>query len=532
MKRTVMIGALLLVGISAFSQSKYFQFGKWEEIQNSIMQKVAKHYVDSIPVDKMYESGINEMLSQLDPYTVYVPESEQEDFEFMISNTYGGIGAVISKEKTDGPIVVNEPYDNTPASQNGLQCGDEILSIDGKETYSLSTSDATKLLRGKAGSPAVLKVRKVRSGQEVEITVSRERIALPTVNYYGMYDDQTGYIMQSGFVDGTSEEVSAAVRALKESGMKRLVLDLRNNGGGMLNEAVKIISLFVPKGTLVVSSRGTDGNIDYYTKNDPIDTKLPILVLVNSSSASASEIVAGAIQDLDRGVIAGKRTFGKGLVQRVLPVDYNGQLKVTIAKYYTPSGRCVQAKDYSHRAEDGSVGNIPDSLTHEFKTAKGRTVRDGGGITPDFELKSEKMSRTAYTCLLYGALSNWPVQFCRKHESIDGPETFKLSDEDYAEFAKWVAEQPYDCRTESAVAYDKLVNTLKEDKLYDLAKTSLDSLASSINLDEISALMACKDELRPALEREVVARYYYEQGAVKLSLRYDTQLEEALSRWK
>ena len=533
MRKTLLLTVTLCAGVTLWAQGnkKYFEYGKWMEIQADVMQDVAKYYADTVPVGEMYRAGIDKMLSMLDPYTVYIPESEQEDFEMMVTNTYGGIGAIINKEDADGYVTINEPYADTPAAKAGLRCGDELLRISGKDSRSLTTSEASSLLRGKAGTSVTVLVKKVRTGEEAELQIIRERITLPTVEYWGMRDNATGYILLSGFIDGTSKEVREAFDDLKAKGMKRLVLDLRGNGGGLLEEAVKIVSLFVPKGTLVVSSKGTDGDIPHYTESEPVDKEIPLLILVNSTSASASEIVAGAIQDLDRGTVAGTRSFGKGLVQRVLPVRYNGQVKVTVAKYYTPSGRCVQAKDYSHRSPDGSVGDIPDSLTHEFKTSKGRIVRDGGGISPDITVENEKLSRTAYGVYMAGLCDRWPIEYCRLHDSIAAVDEFALSDEEYGNFIKWALTKEFDCRSESAVDYECLVESMKKDGTFDAAREQLDILKSLVKVDKESALLSVKSELKPMLEKEIIARYYFKGASLGYFLKYDKQLEQAVSKW-
>lgn len=514
------------------AQTPSFKLGQWTEIQSSITRNLARFYVDSLKCDDMFRAGIDAMLETLDPYTVYVPESEQESFEMMITNTYGGIGAIIYKPSKDGYVIINEPYENSPAARSGLTCGDQIMEIDGQSAIGLDASQASSKMKGKAGTEVVFKVKKVRTDEIVEYRITRERIHLPNVEYYGMLDEKTGYIYQSRFTENVSKEVRDAVVELKKQGMKRLVLDLRGNGGGLMDEAVKILSLFVPKGTTVVSSRGTDGTKEYKTEDEPLDTNIPILVMVDSGSASASEIVSGAIQDLDRGTIAGKRTYGKGLVQRILPVAYNGQLKVTVSKYYTPSGRCVQAKDYSHRAEDGSVGNIPDSLIREFKTAKGRVVKDGGGITPDIIVDGPEYNRISFAAVAGGLTNNWPIEFVKTHESIAAVDDFHLSDEDYAQFAAWGAKEAFDIRSESETYYDLLVKQMKKDGMYEEARESLEAIEKVVKMEKEQALLRNREAIRPLLEEEIVVRYYYQAAGIKLRLRTDEQLKKAVSLWK
>ena len=410
---------LLTASLAACAQSKSFKLGQWVEIQNSILKELNKSYVDSLPVDRIMRAGTDAMLENLDPYTIYIPEEENEDLQMMLSKTYGGIGAIIYKKK-EGNVVINEPYIDSPAYKNGLVCGDEIISINGEPTVGLEAAQCSDKMKGKPGTSVNFKIKKIRTGDTLDISIVRERIHIPDVEYTGMLNDTTGYIKQTSFTENVSGAIKESYLKLKSEGMKRLVLDLRGNGGGLMPEAINIVSLFVPKGSLVVSSKGKDeqSRKEYRTVTEPLDTEIPLIVLVDRSSASSSEIVAGAIQDLDRGTIMGERTFGKGLVQTIRPIAYNGQLKVTTSKYYTPSGRCVQAIDYSHRNEDGSVGHIPDSLTSEFKTLHGRSVRDGGGITPDVNIKAPSYSRLVYSLVLSGVVDNYVLDFVRKNDSI------------------------------------------------------------------------------------------------------------------
>ena len=531
MKRTgffVAVALAMTVATASYGQSKGFSLGKWTEIQNSLLKELNRSYVDSLPLDRMERAGIDAMLESLDPYTMYVPEEENDDFQMMIGKTYGGIGAVIYKPDKDGNVIINEPYAGSPAVRAGLRCGDEIISIDGVSTHGLDSKECSDRMKGKPGTDVVFKVKKLRQEEPVDITVTRERIHLPDLEYCGMLDDTTGYILQSGFTENVSKDLRDAVLRLKSQGMKRLVLDLRGNGGGLMGEAVSIVSLFVPRGSVVVTSRGRDGENVMRTTTDPVDTELPMIVLVDSSTASSSEIVSGALQDYDRAVIMGRRTYGKGLVQSIRPMPYNGTLKVTTAKYYTPSGRCVQAIDYAHRNEDGSVGHIPDSLTHEFRTSGGRIVRDGGGITPDIELKAHKYSRITYALVLYGITEQYALRYATRHESIPPVGEFRLADEDFEDFVEYARGREFDYRSTARALYDQMRSELVEDGLEDGMKDELDALKKAMDLDKEQMIRLKKDEIVPFLEEEIAVRYYFQEAGIKVRLRYDEQLREAL----
>lgn len=519
----------LFIAMTAGAQSKSFKLGQWVEIQNSILKELNRSYVDSLPVDRIMRTGIDAMLDNLDPYTIYIPEEENEDLQMMLSKTYGGIGAIIYKKK-DGNVVINEPYMGSPAYKNSLVCGDEIIAIDGEPTIGLEAAQSSDKMKGKPGTTVVFTVKKLRTGDTLEVPIVRERIHIPDVEYVGMLDDTTGYIKQNGFTDNVSSDVKAGYFKLKEAGMKRLVLDLRGNGGGLMPEAINIVSLFVPRGSLVVTAKGKDQESfkEYRTTAEPIDTGIPLIIMVDSGSASSSEIVAGAIQDLDRGTIIGERTFGKGLVQSIRPIIYNGQLKVTTAKYYTPSGRCVQAIDYSHRNEDGSVGHIPDSLTHEFKTMKGRTVRDGGGITPDIKIDSPEYSRLVYSLVLSGVVDNYVLKFVREHDSIPALEDFHFTDKEFEDFITFAKTQEFDYRSSAKTLFDQMKKEIGKDGLEDEMKDELDALDKALDMDKEKFIRLKKDEIIPFIEEEIAVRYYYQEAGIQVRLRYDDQLKKAL----
>jgi len=522
---------VLSAAFTAKAQSQNFKLGQWSEIHNSILKELNRSYVDTLPLDRIMRAGVDAMLEELDPYTVYIPEEENEDLQMMLSKTYGGIGAIIHKKK-DENVIINEPYAGSPAEKYGLQCGDEIIEIDGVPTKGLETKESSDRMKGKPGTTVVFKVKKVRTGDTLDIPVVRERIHFPDIEYAGMLDDTTGYILQSGFTENVSGEIRSKFQELKKQGMKRLVLDLSGNGGGLMSEAINIVSLFVPKGSLVVTSKGNteESAREYRTESEPLDTEIPLIVMIDSGSASSSEIVSGALQDMDRATIMGKRSYGKGLVQSIKPLPYNGQMKVTTAKYYTPSGRCVQAIDYSSRNEDGSVGHIPDSLTREFKTAGGRIVRDGGGITPDVDIDVPDYSRLVYALVLGGVIDQYVIDYSRRHESIPAVDDFHFSDEDFEDFIRFAKTQEFDYRSSAKTLYDQMKKELVKDGLAESMKTELEALEKALEMDKERFIRLKKDEIVPFIEEELATRYWFQEAGVKVRLRYDEQLKTALTK--
>jgi carboxyl-terminal processing protease len=387
-------------------------------------------------------------------------------------------------------------------------------------------------MKGKPGTEVVFDVLKLRSRDTVKVTITRERIHLPSIAYAGMLDDGiTGYLQLTGFTEGDGRQFRKEFAELKEKGMQRFVLDLRGNGGGVLQEAVKIVSTFVPKGSLVVYSKGNGLVRDerFHTDLEPVDTRMPVIVLVDSGSASASEIVSGALQDMDRATIMGTRTFGKGLVQSIRPLPYNGSLKVTTAKYYTPSGRCVQAIDYSHRNEDGSVGSIPDSLTHEFRTAHGRVVKDGGGITPDVKLDVKEYSRLTYSVVVSGIVEQYALDYVRRHESIPALEDFHYTSKDYEDFIRFASGKEFDFRSSARTYYDQMVSQLEKDGIKDQMTSELDALRKRLEMEKEEFLRLKESEIIPFIEQEIAVRYYFQEAGVQVALRYDDALRQALA---
>ena len=514
------------------AQSPYFKLGKNLDIQYSILRNLAGAYVDSVDFDKIIPVGIEAMLQSLDPYTTYIAEAEEEDFALMTTGIYGGVGSTIKKRPGEG-VLIFEPYENSPIRKAGLQPGDTIIAIDGIPVYGETSEQSSSRMKGQPGTVVNFKVIKGRTGDTVDVAVTRERIHVSDIAYSGIIRDSIGYIRVSGFTDKVSDEFKTAFLDLKKQGIAKLVIDLRDNGGGIMDEAIRMASFFVPKGTLVVSSRGRNPqmNQEYRTEDEPLDTEIPIMVMVNSSSASASEIFAGAMQDLDRGVIAGKRTFGKGLIQSVLSTPYDGKVKITTGKYYTPSGRCVQALDYSHRNEDGSVGHIPDSLKREFKTVGGRSVYDGGGITPDIEADAHVYSRPAFSLAYNDILGEYSIRYYKSHPEIAPIEEFSLSDAEYEEFVKFAEKKDFDSRGGASAALDQLVKAARQDDLYDSYKAEIEALKKKIDIDKRTMLLTKKAEIKPLLEDEIAVKYYCSKAGEIIRLRDDGQLFKALDKW-
>ena len=521
---------LIMTGVSANAQSKSFKLGQWTEIHNALLMELNRSYVDSLPLDRIMRAGVDAMLEDLDPYTVYIPEEENEDLQMMLSKTYGGIGAIIHKVKEEN-VIINEPYAGSPAQKYGLQCGDEILEIDGVLTKGLETKESSDRMKGKPGTTVIFKVKKVHTGDTLDIPVVRERIHFPDIEYAGMLDDTTGYILQSGFTENVANDLRNKFTELKNQGMKRLVLDLRGNSGGLMSEAIGIVSTFVPKGSLVVTAKGNTAESyrEYRTSMEPLDTEMPVIVMIDSGTASSSEIVSGALQDMDRAVIMGKRSYGKGLVQSIRPMPYNGQIKITTAKYYTPSGRCVQAIDYTNRNEDGSVGHIPDSLTKEFRTAAGRIVRDGGGITPDVDIDVPQYSRLVYSLVLGGVIDRYVIDYVRRHENIPSVEDFHFSDEDFEDFIGFAKTQDFDYRSSAKTYFDIMKKELEKDGLDGAMSEELKALEKALEMDKERFIRIKKEEIIPFIEEELATRYWFQEAGVQVRLRYDEQLKKALT---
>ena len=537
--RLAAIGAVMAAMLACpgiFAQTQDFKTGKTLEIQYNILRELSTKFVDTLNMEQLLTTGINAMLESLDPYTEYIPEEDDETIEMMTTATYGGIGSIIKKIDTLG-VLISQPYKGSPAVKFGLEPGDVILKIDGEDVKPLSANTCSSKMKGQPGTEVVFLVKKGRTGEIKEYKIIRERIHIPDVSYSGIIDKKydkspysTGYIKLEAFTSNGSKDVKDAVISLKEQGANRIVLDLRGNGGGLMDQAIGIVSLFVPKGTVAVSQKGrTEAeNVVYRTMSEPIDTTIPLIVMVNSSSASSSEIVAGALQDLDRATIIGTRTFGKGLVQAMRPVGYNGTLKMTIAKYYTPSGRCVQAIDYSHRNSDGSVGYVPDSLKKAFKTSGGRTVYDGGGITPDTTIKAPSYSRPALSLVMNDIVNDYAIKYYTSHNTIAAPGEFTLTDAEYEEFVKYAATRKFDSRSAAEAQLEQIIKAAKAEDLYEINKGEFEALEKKLSVSKEEILRIKKNEIKPILEEEIVNKFHFTAGRVESIIRNDIQLHQAL----
>lgn len=467
------------------------------------------------------------MLNSLDPYTVYIPESQIEDLRFMTTGQYGGVGALIQQRNNE--IMISEPYEGYPAQKAGLQAGDIILEVDGKSIQGKKVDEVSEILKGQPNTTITLKIKKAITNQIETITLTRQEIKISNIPYYGIISENIGYIYLSNFTENVTSDFIKAYKDLENQGMKQLIIDLRGNPGGLLMEAVNLMSLFIPKGTVIVSTKGRikEWEKEYRSTSTPLDVTIPIAVLVNSTSASASEIIAGAMQDLDRGVVIGQRTFGKGLVQTTRDLSYNAKLKVTTAKYYTPSGRCIQAIDYSHRNPDGSVGKIPDSLVKAFKTTRGRTVYDGGGINPDIVLEPEKLSPLTEALVENFIIFDYASKFRNEYPSMEGLNNVIISEKIYQDFVKFALSYKFDYKTQSELALDGLAASLKEDKYYDLTKDNLEALKKQIQHNKEQDFKLFEKEIKQLLLEEIASRYFYQKGRILAMLRDDPVLAKA-----
>jgi carboxyl-terminal processing protease len=509
-------------------KDKEFDIIKNLEIFYSLFNELNRFYVDETKPDKLIETAIDGMLTSLDPYTTYIPEEDMEDFTFMTTGEYGGIGALI--RKGGDYAMVAEPYENFPAFKAGLRAGDTLLSIDGISTKGKEISEVSELLKGTPNTTLVVKIKRIGMKGEQEKTLTRQKITIPNVPYFGFVAERIGYIRLTNFTKDAGLEARDALMKLKEQGAASVILDLRGNPGGLLVESVNVANLFIAKNQEIVSTRGKVKQWDnvYKTTADPVDLSIPLVVLVNRGSASASEIVAGALQDLDRAVIVGQRTYGKGLVQTTRPLSYNSQLKVTTAKYYIPSGRCIQAVDYSHRNEDGSVGYVPDSLIREFSTLNGRKVFDGGGIAPDIALEPLQYSNIAMSLYSKNLIFDYATQYAYKHASAPGVQALKPSSGEYTDFLTFLEGKSYDYTTESDDQLDALIKVAKKEQYYATAQGEFDALRKKLAHDKEKDLQTFSPEIKDLLFEEIASRFFYQKGRILASLEDDPELSKAI----
>ena len=505
-----------------------FEIARNLEVFHEIVSELDRFYVDTINPKQTIEKGIQAMLSSIDPYTEYYPENDMMYLKMITTGKYAGIGAIIRQYTGRDYIYIDEPYEGMPAARYGLKAGDEILSINGESMKGKASSYVSDHLRGEADSKLTVTVRRPGVPDSLSIDVIRSVIALPAVPYYGMYKGY-GYILLEQFTENCSKNVMKALVELKEQGAKGIILDLRGNGGGLLNEAVEIVGLFVPKGTKLVETRGKVPQVasTYVTQRNPIDENIPLVVLTDEQSASASEIVAGSLQDLDRAVIVGVRTFGKGLVQTTRMLPFNGTLKVTTAKYYIPSGRCIQEIDYSKRNEKGQAQHIPDSLTKVFYTAAGRPVRDGGGIRPDVVCKQDTMPDILYYLSQNVVLFDYVNDWCTRHATIAPAQDFKLTDADYNEFKEFVCNSDFKFESNSSKALESLRKLAEREGLADKAQDEFKSLESKLQYDLRNDLDVFRKDLERVVSMEILVRYYYQRGLIMYNMKSDRFLEEA-----
>ena len=535
MKTTFLTLACLWLSLGGMAQNSGdhdFKVGKNLDVFNTIYRNLDMMYVDTLDADQVVGYGINAMLHSLDPYTEYYPEDKNKEVKMMLTGKYAGIGSLIRYNYKLGRVCIDEPYENMPAAEVGLKKGDVILSIDGEDMTKRDNNYVSDHLRGDAGTTFLLKILRPSTGKEMKFKITRRAIQLPAVTYYGLQQDGIGYLNLNQFTEGCGKTVRNAIIDMKKQGMKALVFDLRGNGGGSETEAVNVVNCFVPKGKLVVSNRGKVKrmNHDYFTTVEPVDTLMPVVVLVNGSSASASEITCGALQDLDRAVVMGTKTFGKGLVQTVMDLPYNGQMKLTTNKYYIPSGRCIQKINYKH-ADGGSTEVVADSLKRTFLTAHGRKVTDGGGIVPDVEVKADSMSNLAYYLAAVKdsdeLVASYEIDYIAKHPTIGPAESFDLTDADYEEFKRRVLESHFKYDAMSEKTLENLEKVAKFEGYYEEAKPEFDALKKKLKHNLAKDLDFNKEGIKQLLASDIVSAYYYQRGAVLNTLRYDKQVQAA-----
>ena len=526
----IAVTAVAIMAAFAFSNdNKKFQLSKQLSIFNSVVKELDLFYVDTIQPQKMIEKGITAMLRNLDPYTEYYPESNTDELKMMTTGKYAGIGSVIRFHKKKNTTVIAEPYEGLPAAKSGLMIGDLILSIDGTDIHGMSTDSVSDLLRGAAGTKVKLEIDRPGEKKKRKVEITRESIALPPISYYGMRNGNVGYILLESFTENCARDMRRAIVALKKEGATAFIIDLRDNGGGLLNEAVDIVNLFIPKGVTIVTTKGKtkQANSTYKTSKEPLDTESPLVVLVNGQSASAAEIVAGALQDLDRAVIIGSRTYGKGLVQTTRQMPGGSYLKLTTSKYYIPSGRCIQALDYSHLIDNGRSTRIPDSLTNIFHTAAGREVRDGGGIRPDIEPQDEELSTLLFYLMQDIALFDYATEYRHKHDSIAPAADFAISDKEYDDFKKYLKATKFSYDIQSLKILEQLKKMIEFEGYEKITREEIESLEKKLQGNLDYSLTHFEKEVKNIVADEIITRYYGRKGNIENSLRDDADINEA-----
>lgn len=517
--------ATVLLFVQAKSTDSYFEMSKNLEIFTDIFKELNTYYVDPIEPGKLTKAGIDAMLDDLDPYTNYITEADIEDYEFTTTGRYSGIGA--SLRKRDNDIYISDVYENSPAQKAGLHPGDKLISIDGNPTESKSVDEVSMMLKGSTGTQLNIKVKDVFTNTEVERMVTRGEVEVASVQFAGLIgpDKDIAYVKLNQFTKDCAKQVRSALDSLKRAKpeLRGVMLDLRGNPGGLLDEAVDVCNIFVDRGQLIVTTKGKDRewDKDFNTQGAPWDTKIPLVVLVNHSSASASEIVAGTMQDLDRGLIVGEKSYGKGLVQTTRSLSFNARLKLTTAKYYTPSGRCIQAIDYSHRNAQGIASKIPDSLQQTFKTKNGRKVLSGGGVSPDIVVKEEPLSTLSVTLYTKNYFFDYATQYARQHKSIGTPEAFALSIKDFNDFVTWLGNKDYSYKTKTEELLDSLTASAKREEYFNAAKNEISLLKAKFTHDKKQDLLKHQKEITEILESEIVSRYFYQRGRVEQGIKND-----------
>ncbi|MCA4897724.1 MAG: S41 family peptidase [Cytophagales bacterium] len=529
-KRYWFLSIAVGLAIVAFTPpaDRYFEIARNMEIFASLFKVTNDLYVDEVSPTKMMHDGVDAMLNSLDPYTNYFSEDQVEDFRIINTGEYGGIGALT--RTFNKRTVVSMVYDSYPAYKNGLRIGDEVIKINDVDLAKLTVEEAGQLMKGQANTMVKLTVKRFGHDKLIELEFKREKIKISNVPYSGMLGTDIGFIQLTEFTTDAGKEVKNALASLKEKGAKHVILDLRGNGGGLLNEAVNICNLFIPKGKKVVDTKGKieEFNQTYETKQAPFDVDIPVVVLINRSSASASEIVAGTLQDYDRAVIVGEKSFGKGLVQLSKPLPYNAMVKYTTAKYYTASGRCIQVLDYTHRRADGSAGPVPDSLKQAFKTKNGRTVFDGGGIDPDVKVDAREMASITSALLANGFVFDFATQYAHEHKTIAEPRLFSISDAEYAEFVAWMKGKKLSYASELDTQLQELEEMAKKEKYLNDLKPTLEQLRQRVRESRKQDMLLFKDQIKKLLEEEIASRYYLERGVVEVGFKYDDEVKKAI----